>query len=55
MKIQDKPEQHLTYCLNIHAGETWAENRKAIEEKATAVRDRVSKGQPFGLGLQPGE
>ncbi len=42
----------LTYCLNIHRGETWAENFAAIREHALAVRDRVAAGERFGLGLR---
>lgn len=54
MKIQDSPPTHLTYCLNIHPGETWAENFAAIRDKATRVRDRVGRGDEFGLGLRLG-
>ena len=43
---------HLTYCLNVHAGEMWAENLEAIERHALVVRDRVCPGNPFGLGLR---
>ena len=43
---------HLTYCLNVHAGEMWAENLEAIERHALVVRDRVCPGKPFGLGLR---
>ncbi len=52
MIVQNDPSVHLTYCLNIHRGETWSENFTAICEHATAVRDRVSVGKPFGLGLR---
>jgi hypothetical protein len=45
---------HLTYCLNIHRGETWAEHFAAIRGPACAVRDRVAPGEPFGLGLRLG-
>ena len=53
MKIQTngKPA-HLTYCLNIHRGETWDENVLAIKEHATAVRDELDHSDPFGLGLR---
>lgn len=47
-----KPPHHLTYCLNVHPGETWAENLAAIQTHTLAIRDRVSCGQPFGLGLR---
>lgn len=43
---------HLTYCLNVHPGETWAENLAAIREKTLSVRDSVGVGAPFGLGLR---
>ena len=34
MILQHQPPLHLTYCLNIHPGESWAENLAAIREKA---------------------
>jgi sugar phosphate isomerase/epimerase len=43
---------HLTYCTNIHPGETWAEVRANLEKFFPAVRDRVAPGQPFGIGLR---
>ncbi|HWB61307.1 MAG TPA: metabolite traffic protein EboE [Chthoniobacteraceae bacterium] len=52
MRISDKPPLHLTYCLNVHKGESWEENFVAIREHAMAVRDRVAEGKPFGLGLR---
>ena len=58
MRIQDSPPIHLTYCLNVHPGEAWRENLAAIQDKASAVRDRVAAAhpeladRPFGLGLR---
>jgi len=52
MIIQEIPPFHLTYCLNVHPGETWAENFNAIREKAMVVKKRVGSGRPFGLGLR---
>jgi len=43
---------HLTYCLNVHAGESWAEQFAAIRESATAIARRVAGDKPFGLGLR---
>lgn len=43
---------HLTYCLNIHRGETWQENFAAIQTHACHVRDCICGEQPFGLGLR---
>ncbi len=45
-------EHHLTYCLNVHPGETWTENLAAIQTHALAIRDHVSSRAPFGLGLR---
>ncbi|HEV7868547.1 MAG TPA: metabolite traffic protein EboE [Chthoniobacteraceae bacterium] len=52
MILQHAPPLHLTYCLNIHPGESWAENFAAIREKALAVKQRVAPEQWFGLGLR---
>ena len=52
MRLQEQPPLHLGYCLNIHPGETWAENLAAIREKALAVRDKVAPGKRFALGLR---
>lgn len=54
MKVQDHPELHLTYCLNIHPGESWAENLAAIKDQAAAIARRVAGDQAFGLGLRLG-
>lgn len=54
MKIQDSPATHLTYCLNIHPGESWAENFAAIRDKAVRVRNLVGPDGEFGLGLRLG-
>ncbi len=52
MIVQHRPPLHLTYCLNIHPGESWAENFAAIREKVTAVKARVAPDEWFGLGLR---
>ena len=52
MRVRNQPPLHLTYCLNVHPGETWTENLSALQTHALAVRDRVSPDQPFGLGLR---
>ena len=43
---------HLTYCSNIHPGESWAEVRANIERYFPAVRDRVAPDALFGVGLR---
>lgn len=46
------PDVHLTYCSNIHPGESWADVRANIEKYFPAVRDAVAPGQAFGIGLR---
>jgi sugar phosphate isomerase/epimerase len=43
---------HLTYCTNIHPGESWAEVREALRTHVAAVKSRVSPNAPFGVGLR---
>ncbi|MEM6989609.1 MAG: metabolite traffic protein EboE [Myxococcota bacterium] len=43
---------HLTYCSNIHPGESWQETRAAVLRYVPQVRDRVAPGQRFGVGLR---
>jgi hypothetical protein len=46
---------HLAYCTNIHRGETWAEIFAALKTHTLAVRDRVSPGQSYAIGLRLGD
>lgn len=43
---------HLTYCSNIHPGESWSEVRANLERYATRVKERVMPDAEFGLGLR---
>lgn len=52
MIVQQRPPLHLTYCLNIHPGESWAENLAALEQKTVAVKQRVAPDTWFGAGLR---
>jgi hypothetical protein len=53
MRLPDLPgDVHLTYCTNIHAGESWAEVRASLETHVPAIKAQVSPGAPFGLGLR---
>ena len=54
MKVRADPTVHLTYCLNVHPGESWEANFAAIRENVPAVRDRLAREGPFGLGLRLG-
>jgi hypothetical protein len=42
---------HVTYCTNVHAAESWDEMRANLESHALAIRDAVSPGEKFGIGL----
>ena len=45
---------HLGYCTNIHRGETWEETWRGLREHTLRVRERVSGGKPYGIGLRLG-
>jgi len=43
---------HLTYCTNIHRGESWPEVRATIARHVVAVKARVVPNARFGVGLR---
>ncbi len=43
---------HLTYCSNIHPGESWADVRANLGRHLPAVRDRLRPAGEFGIGLR---
>jgi sugar phosphate isomerase/epimerase len=43
---------HLSYCTNIHPGESWPEVRANLERYLVPVRERVAPGRRFGVGLR---
>ena len=43
---------HLTYCSNIHRGETWADTRAALERYLPEVKRQVSPAAAMGVGLR---
>ncbi len=49
MKVGDF---ELTYCTNIHAGESWPEVEKNLFGPVLDVKRRVSPSRPFGVGLR---
>ncbi|MFQ5829341.1 MAG: metabolite traffic protein EboE [Candidatus Methylomirabilia bacterium] len=52
MKLPSAGQPHLTYCTNIHAGETWSEVRENIERHVLTVKSRVAPDRRFGVGLR---
>lgn len=43
---------HLTYCTNIHAGESWDEVRESLEAHLPRIKAAVAPNVPLGLGLR---
>lgn len=52
MRIGADQSVHLTYCTNIHKGETWPETFNAIRSNVPAIQERVAGDVPFGIGLR---
>jgi hypothetical protein len=50
-----KHGRHLAYCTNIHRGESWAQTLDTLQQHTLAVRDRVSPGRPYAIGLRLGD
>lgn len=43
---------HLTYCTNIHPGESWGEVRANLERHVVRVKAQIAPDVPFGVGLR---
>jgi hypothetical protein len=43
---------HLTYCSNIHPGETWAEVRQNLLQHLPPIRAQLAPDTRFGIGLR---
>lgn len=52
MRLGLAGEVHLSYCTNIHPGESWSEVRSNLERYLLLVRARVAPGARFGVGLR---
>lgn len=46
------PYGQLTYCTNIHAGETWADHFDQLQRHIPNIKKKVSPDKPFGIGLR---
>jgi hypothetical protein len=46
---------HLAYCTNIHRGEDWAQTFDSLQRYTMVVRERVSPGKPYAIGLRLSE
>src|ERR1700755_1961752 len=53
MKLNQLPgDVHLTYCTNIHAGESWQDIRASLDEYVPAIKSGVAPNQSMGVGLR---
>lgn len=52
MRLEDGNGAHLTYCSNIHPGETWIEVREQLGRYLSAIKARVAPDRDFGIGLR---
>ncbi len=43
---------HLTYCTNIHPGESWSEVFANLKQYIPVLKSRLSPQQSFGIGLR---
>ncbi|ASJ71990.1 metabolite traffic protein EboE [Granulosicoccus antarcticus] len=43
---------HLSYCSNIHAGESWQAVRENLQRYIPGIRDALVPGEEFGIGLR---
>ncbi len=43
---------HLSYCTNIHPGETWEEVFTNLKKYCIEVKSKISPSQSFGIGLR---
>ena len=53
MHLAGEPDLgHLTYCTNIHAGDSWPEVRAGLKKNLPLIRTEVAGEAPFGVGLR---
>ena len=52
MKITKDSNFHLTYCSNIHPGESWLEVFANLEKYVPNLKSHLSHTEPFGIGLR---
>jgi sugar phosphate isomerase/epimerase len=52
MLLRELNDAQLTYCTNVHPGETLLAVRALLRQHVTAVKAAVSPNQHFGVGLR---
>ncbi|MFA6944912.1 MAG: metabolite traffic protein EboE [Pedobacter sp.] len=43
---------HLSYCTNIHSGESWKDHFGTLKNNFPNIREEVCRDQPMGIGLR---
>jgi hypothetical protein len=43
---------HLTYCTNIHAGESWKDHFESLDINFPRIKQEISPNQAMGIGLR---
>jgi hypothetical protein len=46
------PFGQLTYCSNIHSGESWALHFEELKKNIPQIKAKICPNQPFGIGLR---
>ncbi|MEI9953754.1 MAG: metabolite traffic protein EboE [Pseudomonadota bacterium] len=52
MRIRTRNDAQLTYCTNVHPGETLPAVRALLQKHVLAVKQAVAPEQAFGVGLR---
>jgi hypothetical protein len=52
MRLPTAGRPHLTYCTNVHPGESWAETFTNLKEYLPPIKQLVSPDGSFGVGLR---
>ena len=56
MRLNELPgAPHLSYCTNIHAGESWEEVRASLDAHVPGIKAASAPTTPFGIGLRLSE
>ena len=45
-------DYHLTYCTNIHPGESWEQVFESLKEYVLPIKNNLCPNDPFGIGLR---
>jgi hypothetical protein len=43
---------HLSYCTNIHPGESWPAHFAALKNNFPQIKEKISPADPMGIGLR---